>query len=125
MGITGLLGAAAFWRRHRRRAPAQLPGAEAGPDRAEELRAKLAESRSVEEGLAPEDLLFDPLVLPVSTGMETDRRSGLETIEGVRRIAARFPQCQTTVGLSNVSRARLEMLRPFDGQFQAHVQSLG
>lgn len=54
-------------------------------------------------GLAPADLLFDPLVLPVSTGMETDRRSGLETIEGVRVIAAAFPESQTTVGLSNVS----------------------
>jgi 5-methyltetrahydrofolate--homocysteine methyltransferase len=54
-------------------------------------------------GMAPEDLLFDPLVLPVSTGMESDRRSALETIEGVRRIAKRFPECQTTVGLSNVS----------------------
>jgi 5-methyltetrahydrofolate--homocysteine methyltransferase len=53
--------------------------------------------------LAPADLLFDPLVLPVSTGMESDRRSAVETIEGVRRIAARFPESQTTVGLSNVS----------------------
>jgi 5-methyltetrahydrofolate--homocysteine methyltransferase len=53
--------------------------------------------------LAPHDLLFDPLVLPVSTGMETDRRSGLETIEGVRLIATHLPECQTTVGLSNVS----------------------
>jgi len=54
-------------------------------------------------GIAPEDLFFDPLVLPVSTGMESDRRSALETIEGVRRIAARFPESQTVVGLSNVS----------------------
>lgn len=54
-------------------------------------------------GFQPEDLLFDPLVLPISTGMESDRRSALETIEGVRRIAAAFPECQTTVGLSNVS----------------------
>ncbi|MGH7132182.1 MAG: methionine synthase [Phycisphaerales bacterium] len=54
-------------------------------------------------GLAPEDLLFDPLVLPISTGMESDRRSGLETIEGVRRIMQAMPLCQTTVGLSNVS----------------------
>jgi 5-methyltetrahydrofolate--homocysteine methyltransferase len=54
-------------------------------------------------GMAHEDLLFDPLVLPVSTGMESDRRSALETIEGVRRISKRFPECQTTVGLSNVS----------------------
>jgi 5-methyltetrahydrofolate--homocysteine methyltransferase len=54
-------------------------------------------------GLAPDDLMFDPLVLPISTGMESDRRSALETIEGVRRIAAALPHCQTTVGLSNVS----------------------
>ena len=54
-------------------------------------------------GMDEADLLFDPLVLPVSTGMESDRRSALETIEGVRLIARRFPECQTTVGLSNVS----------------------
>ncbi|CAG1000513.1 5-methyltetrahydrofolate--homocysteine methyltransferase [Phycisphaerales bacterium] len=54
-------------------------------------------------GLAPADLLFDPLVLPVSTGMESDRRSALETIEGVRLIAKHLPESQTTVGLSNVS----------------------
>ncbi len=54
-------------------------------------------------GLCEGDLMFDPLVLPISTGMDKDRRSGLETIEGVRKIAARFPNCQTTVGLSNIS----------------------
>jgi len=54
-------------------------------------------------GLKPQDLMFDPLVLPISTGMDKDRRSGLETIEGVRRIAAELPACQTTVGLSNIS----------------------
>ncbi len=66
--------------------------------------AERAHARATEvHGLSQEDILFDPLVLPISTGMESDRRSGLETIEGVRRIMARFPQCQTTVGLSNVS----------------------
>ncbi|MBX2851635.1 MAG: methionine synthase [Phycisphaeraceae bacterium] len=54
-------------------------------------------------GLLEEDLMFDPLVLPISTGMDKDRRSGLETIEGVRLIATEFPKCQTTVGLSNIS----------------------
>lgn len=54
-------------------------------------------------GLRPQDLMFDPLVLPISTGMDKDRRSGLETIEGVRRIADELPDCQTTVGLSNIS----------------------
>ncbi len=61
------------------------------------------ERATVTHGIAPADILFDPLVLPVSTGMESDRRSALETIEGVRRIARAFPECQTTVGLSNVS----------------------
>ncbi len=54
-------------------------------------------------GMDEADLLFDPLVLPVSTGMESDRRSALETIEGVRRIREALPNCQTTVGLSNCS----------------------
>ncbi|MFO0833141.1 MAG: methionine synthase [Phycisphaerales bacterium] len=54
-------------------------------------------------GIAPDDLLFDPLVLPVSTGMESDRRSAMETIEGVRLISQALPESQTTVGLSNVS----------------------
>lgn len=54
-------------------------------------------------GLAASDLMFDPLVLPISTGMEKDRRSGLETIEGTRRIAAALPDCQITCGLSNIS----------------------
>jgi len=31
-------------------------------------------------GMHEEDLMFDPLVLPISTGMDKDRRSGLETI---------------------------------------------
>src|SRR5262249_7391008 len=42
-------------------------------------------------GLAPEDLLFDPLVLPITTGMEESRRDGIETIEGIRRIRESFP----------------------------------
>ncbi|MEM6855263.1 MAG: homocysteine S-methyltransferase family protein, partial [Planctomycetota bacterium] len=54
-------------------------------------------------GLDEADLMFDPLVLPVSTGMEQDKRSGLETIEGTRLISERFPNCQITCGLSNIS----------------------
>ena len=54
-------------------------------------------------GLAPEDLLFDPLVLPISTGMEEGRRDGIETIEGIRRIKGELPGVGTIVGLSNVS----------------------
>ena len=54
-------------------------------------------------GLAPEDLLFDPLALPLSTGLEESRRDGIETIEGIRRIKAELPGVSTILGLSNVS----------------------
>ena len=54
-------------------------------------------------GMDPTDLLFDPLVLPISTGMEESRKDGIETIEGIRRIKAELPGAATIVGLSNVS----------------------
>ncbi len=54
-------------------------------------------------GLEPEDLLFDPLALPLSTGMEESRGDGLETLEGIRAIKAGLPGVSTIIGLSNVS----------------------
>ena len=50
-----------------------------------------------------EDLLFDPLALPLSTGMEESRRDGIETIEGIKAIKAELPGVSTILGLSNVS----------------------
>ena len=58
---------------------------------------------AVKNGLREGDLMFDPLVLPISTGIEEDRRNAAETIEGTRLISQRLPNCHTTVGLSNVS----------------------
>jgi 5-methyltetrahydrofolate--homocysteine methyltransferase len=54
-------------------------------------------------GLEPSDLLFDPLALPLSTGMEESRRDGIETIEAISRIKAELPGVHTVLGLSNVS----------------------
>jgi 5-methyltetrahydrofolate--homocysteine methyltransferase len=54
-------------------------------------------------GLEPGDLLFDPLALPLSTGMEESRRDGIETIEGIKAIKAELPGVSTILGLSNVS----------------------
>jgi len=54
-------------------------------------------------GLEAADLLFDPLALPLTTGMEESRRDGIETIEGIRRIKAELPGVHTVLGLSNVS----------------------
>jgi 5-methyltetrahydrofolate--homocysteine methyltransferase len=56
-----------------------------------------------EYGLAPTALFFDALTLPVSTGIEEDRRNALETVAGVRRIKAECPGAYTVLGVSNVS----------------------
>ncbi len=72
-------------------------------DRKLAIAQRMHELATRKYGLAEEDLMFDPLVLPISTGMDKDRRSGLETIEGVRRIARALPKCQIVVGLSNIS----------------------
>ena len=70
---------------------------------------KLRAARSIYDlaveryGLAPEDLFFDALALPVSTGMEESRRDGIETIEGIKLIKAALPGARTLLGVSNVS----------------------
>src|SRR4029453_13918859 len=54
-------------------------------------------------GLPARDLIFDPLVFPVGTGDVNYVGSAVETIEGLRAIKERFPECRTIRGLSNVS----------------------
>src|SRR5947209_3643593 len=66
--------------------------------------AKRAYEQATEElGFPATDIFFDPLALPISTGIEEDRRNALETIEGIRRIKAELPGCSTLLGVSNVS----------------------
>src|SRR6266581_4209980 len=54
-------------------------------------------------GIPARDLIFDPLVFPVGTGDANYIGSAVETIEGVRLIKERFPECKTILGISNVS----------------------
>ena len=54
-------------------------------------------------GLRPEDLIFDALTLPISTGQEDYRSAAIETLEAVRRIKIELPRCRTTLGVSNIS----------------------
>ena len=54
-------------------------------------------------GIAPEDIIFDPLVFPVGTGDKNYIGAGVETIEGVRLIKQALPRCKTILGISNVS----------------------
>jgi 5-methyltetrahydrofolate--homocysteine methyltransferase len=72
-------------------------------DRKEEIAARIHDLYTRKWGLREEDLFFDPLTFTIATGNEEDRRLGLETLEGIERIARRFPGCQILLGLSNIS----------------------
>src|SRR5918993_215793 len=66
--------------------------------------AKRAYEQATEElGFPAHDIFFDPLALPISTGIEEDRRNAAETIEALRRIKQELPGCYTILGVSNVS----------------------
>ncbi|NLM21660.1 MAG: methionine synthase [Peptococcaceae bacterium] len=54
-------------------------------------------------GLRPQDIIFDPLTFPVGTGDSKYQGSAVETIEGLRLIKQKMPECKTILGISNVS----------------------
>ena len=80
---------------------------EDGQARTAEWKLRVAE-RLVDDltshwGMRVDDILIDPLTFPIATGQEETRRDGVETIEAIKAIKARFPQVQTVLGVSNVS----------------------
>jgi len=56
-----------------------------------------------EYGIDPADIIIDPLTFPVGTGDSKYLGSAVETMEGLRLIKAKYPQCKTILGISNVS----------------------
>ncbi len=54
-------------------------------------------------GFPPEDIIFDPNVFAVATGIDEHRRYGLDFIEAVAEIKARCPHVHFSGGLSNLS----------------------
>ncbi|HET9142849.1 methionine synthase [Actinophytocola sp.] len=49
------------------------------------------------------DIIVDTLTFPITTGQEEVRRDAIETIEAIRELKRRYPEVQTTLGVSNVS----------------------
>src|SRR3712207_3189856 len=56
-----------------------------------------------EVGFDPTDIVFDPNVFAVATGIEEHARYGLDFIEAVRWIKENLPGALTSGGISNVS----------------------
>jgi 5-methyltetrahydrofolate--homocysteine methyltransferase len=53
--------------------------------------------------LNEEDIFFDCLTFPITTGNPQDRGLALETLDGIARVMEKFPRCQSILGVSNVS----------------------
>ena len=54
-------------------------------------------------GLAPEDIIFDPNIFAIATGIEEHNGFGLAFIEATRLIKSRIPHALVSGGVSNVS----------------------
>ncbi len=57
----------------------------------------------VRSGFPPEDIIFDPNIFAVATGIEAHDRYALDFIEATREIKARCPHARVSGGLSNLS----------------------
>jgi 5-methyltetrahydrofolate--homocysteine methyltransferase len=65
--------------------------------------ARRALKQAVEFGIEAHDIFFDPLALPISTGIEEDRRNAAETIDSIKQIHREMPEANIILGVSNVS----------------------
>ena len=67
------------------------------------VATRLIEDLTTNWGMRTDDIVVDCLTFPIATGQEETRRDALETIEAIREVKRRYPDVQTTLGVSNVS----------------------
>ena len=65
--------------------------------------ARRAYNAAIEYGIPAHEIFFDPLALPISTGIEEDRENAKATVEAIKRIREELPGCHVLLGVSNVS----------------------
>jgi 5-methyltetrahydrofolate--homocysteine methyltransferase len=68
-----------------------------------QVATRLIEDLTTNHGMRVQDILVDCLTFPIATGQEETRRDGIETIEAIRELKQRYPDVQTTLGVSNIS----------------------
>lgn len=65
--------------------------------------AQRAYRDALEFGIPAHEIFYDPLALPISTGIEEDRENGLATVNAIRQIRENLPGVHVVLGVSNVS----------------------
>ena len=56
-----------------------------------------------EVGFKPEDIIFDPNIFPVATGMEEHRKNGIDFFRATKWIMKNLPHANVSGGVSNIS----------------------
>ena len=68
-----------------------------------EICARAYRILTEEIGFPPQDIIFDPNILTVATGMEEHNNYAVNFIEATRWIKANLPHCKVSGGISNIS----------------------
>jgi 5-methyltetrahydrofolate--homocysteine methyltransferase len=79
-------------------------------------------------GFPPEDIIFDPNIFAVATGIDEHNNYAVDFFEGVRMIKQNLPYARTSGGLSNVSfsfRGNEPVRRAMHSVFLYHAIKLG
>ncbi len=72
-------------------------------DRKVEICTRAYRILTEEVAFPPQDVIFDPNILTVATGIEEHNDYAVNFIEAVRQIKATLPHCKTSGGVSNIS----------------------
>ena len=72
-------------------------------DRKFDICARAYKLLTEEVGFQPQDIIFDPNVFAVATGIEEHNNYGIAFIEGTRRIKENLPHAHVSGGISNLS----------------------
>ncbi|HEV7777539.1 MAG TPA: methionine synthase [Luteibacter sp.] len=68
-----------------------------------EICSRAYELLTTELDFPPEDIIFDPNIFAVATGIEEHNNYAVDFIEATRELKKRFPSCHISGGVSNVS----------------------
>jgi 5-methyltetrahydrofolate--homocysteine methyltransferase len=72
-------------------------------ERKVEICSRAYDILTKDAGFPPEDIIFDPNIFPVATGIEDHDNYGVDFIEAAREIRKRFPRVHISGGVSNLS----------------------
>jgi 5-methyltetrahydrofolate--homocysteine methyltransferase len=72
-------------------------------ERKTEICARCYRILTGQVGFPPEDIIFDPNILTVATGIEEHNNYAVNFIEATKWIKANLPRCKVSGGISNIS----------------------